>query len=614
MANDSISASLLNKLGLTGTGVSSNLIPRPDNEKTRDNLWSDFQDRGKIANVELWTRYGSMMKRPVTFDSMIQLWEEMAGWDLMAAALVEIVDEATQKDEHSPATIWYECNDVGFEEELNDMLLRLDVESLLPSQVWYTAGLGNSFEKLDYAQNEGVLGMTFVHPFDVRRYWLQRNRRCIGFRWEGNKPKDKDDAFTDAEGHPIERISIGDSQNIDNLWYPWDFLHFRRMYRLRMSEHGEPVFDEAQGIYKKLRLALDQMVVHRAQVQPDRYQINIDVQDQPPMEQMRTVQRWKQSLRSKLSFGSSNDPSGDPAAFFSYYNSMSLDTILWVAKPKGFTHGIEKIAGTANVPDVYDIEMLTNLFFAIIGMPKSWIGIGNPAAGGEGGGPASGKALLAQDMRFLRKIKSIRRPIINGYTWLGYFHALLKGKDLKELDLQAKMPPIGSLEDQMRMETLKLQSEVMTAMGDVMEKYGLPKQQWIEIMFKRYIHLPDDIVNTLITSLPSETPQEEGVRRSSPSTARILEEIEKNLGPRSTLLRDFSAVIEGKKPILNENRVWRKLNGVASMPDITENDLVFSSFGKDPLKARRLSGQQTQQPRPIQENKEAPWRQYMKFD
>ena len=47
--------------------------------------------------------------------------------------------------------------------------------------------------------------------------------------------------------------------------------------------------------------AVDQMVVLRAQVQPDRYAINIDVQEQPPVEQMKTVQRWRQALRSKPS-------------------------------------------------------------------------------------------------------------------------------------------------------------------------------------------------------------------------------------------------------------------------------------------------------------------------
>jgi len=32
---------------------------------------------------------------------MLQLWDEMASWDLLAAALVEIVDEATQADANS---------------------------------------------------------------------------------------------------------------------------------------------------------------------------------------------------------------------------------------------------------------------------------------------------------------------------------------------------------------------------------------------------------------------------------------------------------------------------------------------------------------------------------
>jgi hypothetical protein len=54
------------------------------------------------------------MRRPVTFDAMLQLWDEMAGWDLMAAALVEIVDEATQTDQNSPATIWYPVQRPGF--------------------------------------------------------------------------------------------------------------------------------------------------------------------------------------------------------------------------------------------------------------------------------------------------------------------------------------------------------------------------------------------------------------------------------------------------------------------------------------------------------------------
>jgi hypothetical protein len=41
-------------------------------------------------------------------------------------------------------------------------------------------------------------------------------------------------------------------------------------------------------------------------------------------------------------------------------------------------------------------------------------------------------------------------------------------------------------------------------LGDVMDMYQLPKEAWVDLIFKRYLHLPDDIVNLFITSLPAE--------------------------------------------------------------------------------------------------------------
>jgi hypothetical protein len=149
------------------------------------------------------------------------------------------------------------------------------------------------------------MGLSFVHPMEMRRYWLERNRKCIGFRWMGHKPTRKTSSFTRTTARRSSAWRMTNGKEIEDLWYPWDFMHFRRMFRQRFTEHGEPIFAEADGIYKKLRLAIDQMVVHRAQVQPDRYAINIDVQEQPPIEQMKTVQRWRQQLRSKISFGNS---------------------------------------------------------------------------------------------------------------------------------------------------------------------------------------------------------------------------------------------------------------------------------------------------------------------
>ena len=921
-----------------------------------------------------------MMKRPTTFESMLQLWDEMSQWDLLAAALVEIVDEATQTDANSPGTIWYQCNDSKFEEELNDMLVRIDAESALPSQVWYTAAMGNHFEKLEYAPKEGVLGMSFVHPMEMRRYWLERNRKCIGFRWLNHKPN-KEDVFVQPDNRtPVERVSMASGQNTEDLWYPWDFCatgdtkislldgrevsleqlqkevgtgefwvysampdgrivpgrahslkltrkaakvveveldngekvkftpdhkfmlrdgtyreagkllpgdslmplyrklstveehdragyelifdneakrwrfthwrvaetvhgtrrghdgrfcsgyhvhhvdfnkrnntpenlkwltvaehnkvhtdlntsqehkarcrkarsealkrtwrihrksfiagikqraatpegqailranaarlharravdpvfdskfkeavrrngyklrdycadrklssqpgrkaisrenaikinqrraadpafaakvraaqqtniaqvnkriasgevkrqssaermaagtlqkdaatgqfynhkvvavraagsadvydfevdgqhnfalsagvfvhncHFRRMFRMRVSEHGEPIFAEADGIYKKLRLAVDQMVVCRAQVQPDRYAVSIDVQEQPPIEQMKTVQRWRQTLRSKLAFGQVGDPNSLNSAsdFTAYYNSLALDTMIYIAQPKGFTNVIDKLPGTADVPDVYDIELLTDLFYSIIGMPKSWFSGGQGGGSGGGGETPSGRALLAQDIRFLRKIKSIRKPIINQYQWLGYFHAVLKGHDVQSLDIKAMMPQIGSLEETMKLEMLSTQADVLMKLGDVMEQYSLPKEAWIDTVFKRYMHLPDEVVSVFLTALPSEIEQgDEGgekseSKKSTPNTRKLVEEISRVLEHTEgglDAIKMLKEVVYKDKIPTPKSRKWTRESVLGLSPtSIKENDVVISSFGRHPFEFKR---------------------------
>jgi Bacteriophage T4-like portal protein (Gp20) len=605
MAERSIAGDILSLLGITGGGVAtSNLAPRVSTPEEHDRAYDRFVEDSKVANPDVWSYYNASMRLPTSFDEMLRLWQDMSTWDLLAAALVEVVDEALQPDSTAPSVLWYECNDSKVEDELNERIVeKLDIETVLPSQAWHTAAFGNHFEKISYAQGEGVLGLTYAHPMDVRRYWLAKNRQCVGFRWNQNQAElmkpDKDSLWRQGDKVVPHTELSASGQNTEELWYPWDFMHIRRMYRLRMNEHGEPIFDEAAGIYKKLRLAIDQMVVHRAQIQPDRYVVNIDTQEQPPVEQMRTIQRWKQSMRAKMSFGwgGTVDQQGQPNAyntpsdFRSYYNALSLDTVFWMARPKGFQHTIDKLAGTATVPDVYDIEMLVNLFFSIIGMPKSWLGLGG-SGGGEGGNqPASGKALLAQDARFYRKVKALRRPITNAYTWLAYFHCLLTDKNITNLDIRAKMSDIGTLEDQMKLEMLEKQVDILQKLGDVIDKYKLPQEVWLEVIFKKYMHLPSEVIDAFMTQLPEEA-RSESLRAKPPATKHLLEEIERKVnGSRylRTVVEDLRQVVfddraSSRRSLARHGRVI--FESQQTRPDrfsegiVKAGDLVVSSFGQ----------------------------------
>lgn len=571
MRMDSLAGGLLNLLGITGSGTAtSDVAPRVTGPLAAERDLAAFTRESAVSDPNVWSYYNTTMNRPTTFDEMMRLWNDMSTWDMVTAALTELVEEASQPDPATDRTIWFECSDKALEDDLNGtMLVNVDAETVISSQLWYVAGFGNSFDKIQYADKEGVLGLSFAHPMDVRRYWLAENRRCVGFSWSRGIPN-RETLFVQGSTR-IERptISAGTATPAD-IWYPWDFLHMRRMFRMRVNEHGEPVFDEAQGVYKKLRMAIDQMSVARAQLQPDRYVVNIDVQEQPPLEQVRTVHRWRQSLRNKMSFGQGDgsDTLASPTEFRSYYDAMALDTILWMAKPKGFSHSIEKLPGTASVPDVYDVEMLLNIFYSVIGMPKSWVGIGEPGANG----PTSGRALLAQDMRFMRKVRALRKPVLLAYTWLAYFHALLKGRDIRSLDIKAKMSYIGTLEDQLRMEMLEKQVDIMTSMGDMLGKFNLDKEAWLDLVLRKYMHMPDDLVNALRTALPPEMNAES--RRTSDSGSRrrlneALDEIKAKLEWRygKSLAKDLQRELNGEKPIAPLRMNLRELNRFQRLPD-----------------------------------------------
>ena len=540
---------IMKKLGMVGNASAfpNQLVPPAANPQAMDALGAAFQEQAEVENAETWGKYSARMQRPATYDQMLQLWDEMSQWDLLSAALTEVVEETVGKDEMSPATLWYEASDAEVEKDLNEKLLTaVNAENNLTSQVWYTAGFGNAMEKLDFQTGEGVTGTSFYHPMDVRRFWLKRNRNCVGFRVTNEQP-DRSTVFSYPDGTPIERPSFGSAK--EPMFYPWEFLHFRRLYRMRMTEHGEPLFDEAQQIYKKLRMAVDQMCVHRAQMQPDRYVVNIDTQNLPPADQMMAVQRWKQSLRSKLTFGNSaNSETAD--SFKSFYNPWALDTVLFMAKPAGFQHSIEKLQGTSQIPDVYDIELLQNMFFSIIGMPKWWI-MGQT---GQSTSP-SGKALLASDIRFLRKVKSIRRPIIDGYQWLAYFHCMLKKKDVANLSITAKMPPIGSLEDQAKMDILGTQSDVLSKYGDMLTNFGVPREAWARMIMERYLNLPVDLVNAFLVSLPP-TEQMESTGRGL-TKAKMIAELDR------LLPKEHPDVVRSKRIITDA------LNGVIKQTNPT---------------------------------------------
>jgi len=142
----------------------------------------------------------------------------------------------------------------------------------------------------------------------------------------------------------------------------------------------------------------------------------------------------------------------------------------------------------------------------------------------------------------------------------------------------------------------------LSDLADVMEKYRLPKEAWIETIFKRYLHLPDDVVNAFITALPTpvegaDAMQGESLRRPGPYTAKLLREIESEAGrnPRIRFLTGqlracaLGNLSEGANE-RGRRRIYKSNADVLGMPSMQENDMVINSMGQHPLQLRQADG------------------------
>ena len=120
----------------------------------------------------------------------------------------------------------------------------------------------------------------------------------------------------------------------------------------------------------------------------------------------------------------------------------------------------------------------------------------------------------------------------------------------------------------------------------------MPKEAWIDTVFKRYMHLPDEIVSVFMTALPSEIDQqkeESRIKKAAPSTLKLINEIHEKIsqtpgaGDAIKMLRE---VVYKEKLLDRPHQKWTRTR-VFERPSIKENDVVISSYGKHPFELRR---------------------------
>ena len=421
--------------------------------------------------------YDDKFKDSTDFNTRISDWKDMLSYSPIAAAVRLIVEECIQTEHSCPCVIWAEGGDTETENCINDLYrVVLKCEDVIRSQFWWVVGYGNNFEKLVLGPN-GVHGW-FNAPIDTVKRVVDEQHRLVGFLYSEEEPPDGENS----------NVIWGDpSTNKDKkLWRPWDFIHMRLMGEDRNSEYGTSLLYPAANIYKKLRMAEDQMITYRLQMQPSRYVLTVDTGEATQPDVRNIVNMWKNALRKNRQIDT------DKNIFEVRYNPWALDDLVILPKRKDSQTQLEKLQGDTDLPDITDVQYLTRLLFGMLNVPAEFCGVEN-----EGGSTLTSQSSLAtQDLRFQRSIKAVRSAVMQGYDYVGRIHLALNNSD-PFVPFRVKMSNLTALEFQSQIELIDAQSSLADKLIQLGDNIKAPREEWLRMIFTKYMPLPDELVDLI---------------------------------------------------------------------------------------------------------------------
>lgn len=391
--------------------------------------------------------------------------QEMTKFEFIQPIVELYAEEATQPDTSKGKTVWYECNDSEIEKDLNKMLDRINNEDLVYPIAFDLAGFGNHIRRVLRNEEDGITQLVPCELKEIERIWEPTTRRLVGFNWKDNPPA------------PSEAVTVGNQP----LFAPWEFVHFRRLGRSTKTEYGEALIEHLFPLYRKIKLAVDQMLIFRLNSMPNRFAVMIDVGTQSVSEAMETVNMFKNHFRSSLSI--------DGKSFEARHNPMALDSMMFFPKPKDSNTEVTTLQGTADVPDVPDLKLLFNMLFGAARVPKAYLGFEEDAGG------LAKASLVTQDMRFARLTRVLRRPVVVGYHRLAQLQIAFRGKDPKNYQVKVHMSKICALEEEVKATMMEKQANMAQTIIGICQMLTIPNKDIVELVFREILHLPNNFIN-----------------------------------------------------------------------------------------------------------------------
>lgn len=426
----------------------SNLENLANGKVTRDAIESPTVSKYLGLVNSVFNRNSMFLEenRLQTRQQLYEIYDEMDDTIAYVSSALDILsDDATQPDDKGNVITFVAGND-KVQSILDDMKQDLELEQLVAKWARVIAKYGDFFVQVFGEKGKGVVRVSdTTYPGYIER--KEVDGRLVAF---------KDSRF------------LGTTS--DNLYAPWEYVHFKHkgdIYRDEdtanlidgkntynlTSSYGQSVLKSSIKVYAQLRFVENMVLLSRLTNSIRRNIFLINVGEVAPDKAMEAITNYANLLKKDISLDLES----------SMYNSSKRtitydeDIFLPIGDPKNDVR-IEQVGGDVNITEQYDLEYLLNKLFASLKIPKAYLNYEQDL---------NARSTLVQlDIRYARSVSRLQQTIIGGLTRLAKIHLAYKGIDPDTVDLEVKLAPVSSIdEDAKREQNAKIAEEANTIWG-----------------------------------------------------------------------------------------------------------------------------------------------------
>ena len=393
--------------------------------------------------------------------------EAQVGLDIYA-------EESSQLDSKTGLAVWVESNQPEIAADLNGMLQRIKMESKAYGILRNIAKYGDVYT-FNILGSQGVHGVQFIHPSRVERI--------------------QQDGLQGFSCPDLTRALPPDNKN--NMYKPWDFIHFRLVAYDQESMYGRSMLETIRKTWKSFQMLETMVVLYRLTKAVQRNIFYVDVGQASVEEAQELVQKYDKFLKNKTVFidQKTNDFKMD------FSPATMLQDIIWPVRP-GSASKVEPLQNSMNIGPMVDLEHFATKMRIGLGVPKTYFD------GEQDPGWNSRDALMLQDARFGRKIAKIQRAFVEGIVALCQVHYAIAHQQYLPPDaFQVKLGTMNSSSERDREETLLRKAQLLEILINVAISAGWNRQVWSDYLLDEVYPLPMEYRKKLFTPDPVEERQ-----------------------------------------------------------------------------------------------------------